>query len=68
MLLPKTVLMKFAYSLKTKSDDQLKGLLKAYEHQLTKINDENSKQAINQKIELLNQEISYREKANDLGL
>ena len=68
MLLPKTVLRKFACSLRSKSDDQLKGLLKSYEHQLTKLNDESSKKPINQKIELVKQEISHREKANDLAL
>ena len=68
MLLPKTVLRKFACSLRSKTDDQLKGLLKAYQHQLSKLNDESSKKPINQKIELVKQEISHREKANDATL
>ena len=68
MLLPKTVLRKFACSLRSKTDEQLKGLLTSYEHQLSKVECENCKKPINQKINLVKQEISYSEKVNNTAL
>ena len=68
MLVPKLVLRKMACSLRSKTDDQLKGLLSHYENQLSKVNDENFKKPINQKIELIKQEISHREKLNNSTL
>lgn len=66
MLLPKLVLRKMACSLRGKTDEQLNGLLNLYENQLAKVSDESLKNPINQKIQLVKQELSNREDLNSL--
>ena len=59
MKLPKLVLMQFAKSLMSKTDEQLQGLLNHYQDQLNRSSSD--KEAATQKIELVKQEIAHRQ-------
>lgn len=67
MILPRLVLRRMSLRLKSRSDEDLKNLLKHYEFRLASLDDEDYKRygkSINQRIKVVKAEIHRREVLN----